>query len=429
MQKKLPISSIENYLHSLHDTAKVVILLLDRDANILYINKYITELSGYKRDFLIGKNWIQVFIPFSNDNLTIKNVFNDVIAEKDMCWSSENAITCKDGSSKILSWNHSLCLDKEGNFEAVMAIGVDITELRKSEQDLQNKIEILFQEKEKQRFLINNLTSIVIETDGNQLIDANDRLIEFFGYDSLEEFQFDVSGVCEKFLEHPNFFHLGLVGKNQNWVDVLFHLPQAKQVVIMSDKNNELHAFSVKLTHILHSPRYIVSFDDITDLMTQSKEFEYKATHDALTTVFNRAKFNEILKSLDTTSKNVLLMMDIDHFKSINDTYGHQVGDKVLKNLASMVKHMIRPIDIFARWGGEEFMLLLKDISKEDAYLKAEEIREYIANFQSQNLPKFTISIGMSTIKPKELSYQYLKRVDEALYDSKASGRNCTTIR
>lgn len=377
---------------------------------------------------MIGKNWIQVFISSANDNLTIKNVFDDVIAEKNMRWSSENTIICQDNTSKILSWNYSLCLDKNGNFEAVMAIGVDITPLKKSEQELQNKVEILFQEKEKQRFLLNNLTSIVIEMDGNELIDANDRLSEFFGYESFEDFKKEESCICHKFLEHPNYFHLGLVKKDENWVKVLYHLPQAKQVVIMSDKHNELHAFSVKLSHIFQSS-YIISFDDITDLIAQSKEFEYKATHDELTTIFNRAKFSEILKTLDTKSKNVLLMLDIDRFKSINDTYGHQIGDEVLKNLALIIKHIIRPTDVFARWGGEEFMLLLKDISKEDAYLKAEEIRKYIANFQSANLPKFTISIGMSVIRNKEISYQYIKRVDEALYDSKAAGRNCTTLR
>lgn len=427
MLDRLPFKNVQEYIEILHNSAKVVILFLDQKANILYVNRYIENLTGYKRDDIIEKNWIKIFIP-SLYNGKIENLFQDIIKNKNMHWGNENEILCKDGTTKILSWNNSLLLDENGNFEAVLSIGHDITALKATKLELENKITTLEQEKKKQKFLINALNNIIIETTGYEIIEANDKLLDFFGVSSLEEFQEEIRCVCYRFVEHPDYFHLGLVESGALWMEEINNLPKEKQVVIMADKYNELHAFAVKLTKISESNRFIISFEDITAMIEKSKEFEYKAYHDTLTKIYNRAKFNETLNITNQEGQNALLMLDIDKFKNINDTYGHDVGDKVLQKLSETIKYLIRPSDVFARWGGEEFALLLKDTNEKDAFEKAESLRQSIENINISGSPKFTVSFGGTMIKPLEPQSLFLIRTDEALYKSKMNGRNQTTF-
>ena len=120
-----------------------------------------------------------------------------------------------------------------------------------------------------------------------------------------------------------------------------------------------------------------------------------------------------------------LLMLDIDYFKNVNDTYGHDVGDYVLKELCSTIKNMIRKTDIFGRWGGEEFLLILPNTNKDEAISIATKIRNIIENHKFDYIPQVTISIGVSVYNEKSRKEIFLKKVDDALYKAKSSGRNC----
>jgi diguanylate cyclase (GGDEF)-like protein len=126
-----------------------------------------------------------------------------------------------------------------------------------------------------------------------------------------------------------------------------------------------------------------------------------------------------------------LLMLDIDHFKKFNDTWGHQAGDHVLKEVARVVRDQCRKTDIVARYGGEELSVILPGTDAKGALLLAERIREEVATMRSQfegHELSVTLSIGISSlnqnIQDKE---QLIKLADEALYRSKESGRNCVT--
>lgn len=118
------------------------------------------------------------------------------------------------------------------------------------------------------------------------------------------------------------------------------------------------------------------------------------------------------------------LFFDIDHFKNINDTYGHDIGDIVLKDLASLVLVHIRETDFFARWGGEEFIILLPETTSENALVLSEHIRNEIASHTFEKVDKITISIGITSLKGNERQNTFLKRLDKALYTSKSEGRN-----
>jgi diguanylate cyclase (GGDEF)-like protein len=127
-----------------------------------------------------------------------------------------------------------------------------------------------------------------------------------------------------------------------------------------------------------------------------------------------------------------LIMMDIDNFKSFNDTYGHQLGDKVLKDVASVAKKTSRTEDIAARYGGEEFIIILPETDSRQAMIIAERIRASVAEIEipheNQKL-HVTISLGVSTFPDhSEEKEELIHAVDAALYTSKHRGKNCVTL-
>ena len=151
---------------------------------------------------------------------------------------------------------------------------------------------------------------------------------------------------------------------------------------------------------------------------------------DYLTKIYNRKKFYEIAKKEELYSKRYkyessVMLIDIDHFKNINDTYGHEWGDQVLKKLASEILKNIRNVDVFARWGGEEFVLLLPHTKRSDAIIVAEKLRLLICNSKSKELKGVTISIGVSAIDSENFDIDTaIKLADEAMYCAKRNGRN-----
>ncbi len=165
------------------------------------------------------------------------------------------------------------------------------------------------------------------------------------------------------------------------------------------------------------------------EFIKQQNQLHLMAFNDSLTGIYNRQRFNEELQREIKRFKRVkeplsLVMLDIDKFKDLNDTYGHQMGDKVLKEIASLVSKHIREVDIFARWGGEEFVILLPNTSKKNALLVAEHIRKRIENFSCDDNIKITASFGVTDVNDKDILETIEKRVDDALYLAKKNGRN-----
>ncbi len=166
-------------------------------------------------------------------------------------------------------------------------------------------------------------------------------------------------------------------------------------------------------------------------------EVQQLAITDPLTQIFNRRRFFELTELEFERSHRYnrplsVIMLDIDHFKKVNDRFGHLVGDQVLQRLAEICSENLRQIDILARYGGEEFVILLPETNAAAAYASAERLRHEVAKepFSTmRGLISITISLGVvemdSTCKNTE---ELLDRSDQALYHSKGTGRNRTTI-
>jgi two-component system cell cycle response regulator len=163
------------------------------------------------------------------------------------------------------------------------------------------------------------------------------------------------------------------------------------------------------------------------------------ALTDSLTGLYNRRYFEVHLqkllqKNMQSKKAMAVLMMDIDHFKSINDTHGHAVGDEILKVFAKRVQDSLRSFDLVARLGGEEFVVILPDISPDMAYFIAERLRKMIADDPFVCAAKggkvsITTSVGGTIIEDSNVDMLgVLKRADEALYEAKESGRNAAVF-
>lgn len=155
---------------------------------------------------------------------------------------------------------------------------------------------------------------------------------------------------------------------------------------------------------------------------------------DPLTKVDNRSRLEDNLKKHINDLKRYksdsfsVIFFDIDNFKSINDTHGHLVGDEVLKQMAHFVQDKLRKADIFARWGGEEFVIILLHTNLENATLTAEKIRESVCESTFANL-KITCSFGVSFFDiDNDTDKSVLRRADEAMYKAKNSGKNCVKV-
>jgi diguanylate cyclase (GGDEF)-like protein len=168
-------------------------------------------------------------------------------------------------------------------------------------------------------------------------------------------------------------------------------------------------------------------------LDAQGKALELKAKKDPLTGAFNRLGLEEafshgLYEWRNNKKPLSLVMMDIDHFKRINDKHGHDVGDVILSRLTELVHQHIRTQDLFARWGGEEFVLICRDTDLDNATAIAEKLRSLIANHHYPHGISVTASFGVSTLKTNQTLEQLFKSADSALYKAKQTGRNKVVV-
>lgn len=169
----------------------------------------------------------------------------------------------------------------------------------------------------------------------------------------------------------------------------------------------------------------------LTKMKNLQKELEFYLRRDELTGLYNRRGY-QAKTTLSSQLFTSVLMCDIDYFKNINDSYGHDVGDFTIKEISNCISNALRSEDIAVRWGGEEFLILLSDTVVEDAYLVSEKLRKSVESLtlKYNNEIKFqvTLSIGIKALDKNMTLEEAIKEADIAMYHSKKAGRNKTTI-
>ncbi|MBP9490208.1 MAG: ammonium transporter [Aliarcobacter sp.] len=207
------------------------------------------------------------------------------------------------------------------------------------------------------------------------------------------------------------------------WVDTIQSIIQIMKTgnvdkKIYEERDTEIGIVSKFFNYLLNMLK-----EKNAELRKSNQNLSVKAYHDHLTKILNR---NGLLKKLmEKNNDYILAIIDIDKFKSINDTYGHDVGDYVLKDLAALLSSKIRVTDLIARWGGEEFVLIIDTKNLEQAQNIADNLRKEVENLKFKTVNKITISIGVSEFKTKNDTFEdVFKKADQALYQAKINGRN-----
>jgi len=234
----------------------------------------------------------------------------------------------------------------------------------------------------------------------------------------------------------PLFFYIN--GLKQGSYSILIFLMLMSIILygIEPSTPHQTYSESFKLRFILSfivvgflSSTYEYSREtSIKHLQKLRKDLENMTLKDDLTGLYNRRAYNQNLKTIHEIGGSIL-MCDIDHFKIINDKYGHSVGDFVIQKVAACIQQNIRKEDIAIRWGGEEFFIFLSKLDENQAYLVGEKLREMIENLTIEykhHTLRITISIGISPLY-KELPIEdAIKKSDDAMYVAKDAGRNKT---
>ncbi len=223
-----------------------------------------------------------------------------------------------------------------------------------------------------------------------------------------------------------------------------------RQTLVISFQNSEskichVHTSFPATVHEEDEPFPLKEIQDISEVVNKLvsektvdikeayHQLEEAVVKDHLTSLYNRNKFDDVLlqeikRSNRYSSIFSLIICDLDHFKLVNDLYGHLVGDQVLKSIADIIACTVRETDTSYRWGGEEFTIILPETGIEKAFSIAERIREKIDRTESFRLQELTASFGLTEFIQGDTTEAIFNRADKALYQSKKEGRNRTTV-
>lgn len=294
------------------------------------------------------------------------------------------------------------------------------------EKKVHEKTAYLEEAKSQLENIFNITPNITLLTNGKTLIKANDRFYTFTEYPDLEAFLQDYDCICDMFEIENGYLRPKIEGLT--WVEYICQYKEKTHRAIIK-KNNIEYLFLVNAAQYTASDGnryYIVVFENITEL-------QEVAFTDQLTKLINRMRIDEMLDRCSNSYKRYstvfsILLIDIDHFKHVNDTYGHLVGDEILKSIARILDENTRNIDLVGRWGGEEFLVISKEINIHGAKKLAEKLRQSVETYQFETTKNQTISIGVAEVQENETIDELLTRADNALYEAKANGRNRVVI-
>ncbi|GAB4540222.1 MAG: hypothetical protein Fur0020_09260 [Thermodesulfovibrionia bacterium] len=254
---------------------------------------------------------------------------------------------------------------------------------------------------------IKNVNDSVFITDMNNIVTfVNEAFIRTYGYNEDEIIGRD-GNILGKIDMEGEFYHKRKDGSA---------FPVVLTMSVLKDETGK----DIAIVRIAHN---------ITERKKMEEELMRLATTDPLTGAYNRTKFNEIIGREIERAKRYgqrlsMIIFDIDHFKQVNDTYGHMIGDEVLKTMCDIIRNNIRKIEYLVRWGGEEFMVIASGADIKSAIALAERLKGIIEEYRFDKVGRLTISCGVTEFKDGDTEDSFIKRADDALYIAKNKGKN-----
>ncbi len=389
-------------------------IVSDLNGDIEMVNPATCKLLGYEESELVGEDLGMLY-----SRQEERTGFKATVASKGSVRGYHLNASRKDGSTIVVEANAHLLFDREGIPVGMEGTFRDITARMEAEKILRER------EKQYRAFFENNhAIMLLVDPKTDVIVDANPAAANFYGY-SVEEMRvMRMSQITAQ--SEEDIYKEMFKARDENRVYFIF------EHLLASGEIRDVEVYSgpimVQGTQLLYSVIH-----DVTERIRMEKDMKHMATTDALTGASNRHQFfqlssQELKRSQRYGHDLCVLMLDIDYFKSINDSYGHQTGDVVLRALTVLAKTTLRETDLFGRLGGEEFAAILPETDMEAGLLVAERLRVELAKLTVQakdNDVTFTVSIGVALASEKDVAIEdAINRADEALYKAKRTGRN-----
>ncbi len=278
---------------------------------------------------------------------------------------------------------------------------------------------------------LKKFSNALMQTGDAVCITDKEGIIEYVNpaFEALSKYSHDElvgksSSIMKSGLHDSVFYH-------RLWKTII-NGQQFHDEFVNKDKNGTLYNEEKTISAIKNDEGTVTNYLSTGRNITQRKVMEHAlrelATKDKLTNVFNRTQcelfYNRFVERKNTEQEFYLLLFDIDNFKKVNDTFGHQRGDEVLKEVASRVQEAIRDEDVLIRFGGEEFIVMTISENEQKVQSFAERIREVVASSQFLEVGQVTISIGLTRHDEGTTKELLLERADKAMYQAKKEGKN-----
>ncbi len=415
------IEHLSSRLSAIIDSLGDGIFILDKDERTTYVNNKTVELSGYSVNELLHEKTHQLLQHGDADGKYIEAdncPIHNVNKTQQKYHEDNNTFVTKSG--KLINIEYTTTPFSVNNkYEGSITLFRDITQRKLVEKEL-----------EKLSKVIEQIDDIVTITDPRGYITyVNKAFCKFTGYSTEEAL-----GSTPRLYKSDKHTTAEIKAL---W-DIILDGRVYRGIIINKKKNGELYYEEKTITPLMDERGDITSFvstgKDITERVEMEIKLEELASTDYLTGLKNRFKFEELfneelIRSNRYKTSLSLIMFDIDYFKKINDTFGHDIGDSALKEISRLVESHIRQSDVLARWGGEEFMVLTPEVDLDSVFALAEKLREAISDFKFSEIGHMTCSFGVSQLHENENFTSLCQRVDTALYQAKESGRNRTSKR
>jgi len=249
--------------------------------------------------------------------------------------------------------------------------------------------------------ILDRQNALLFVTNNNEITYTNEQFMDYFGIKRLSD------------MPRQKLMLYKFVDTSLRGYDELYERVNNKEEYVTINKDTFiLKATKIEATHNLFT---------LTKVTNLSNEIQ----KDTLTGAYKKHFFNRRLgKIIHNHEEAVIVVIDIDDFKHVNDTFGHQSGDTVLKEFTTLIEDNIRTEDLFARWGGEEFLLLLQNTTLENAMKKIERLRKVLEAFNFSYIGQLTASFGVAWKEESDDLHSLLQRADKALYEAKKLGKN-----
>lgn len=401
------------------NSVRDAIIILDNQGNIVFWNIAAEKLFGYSKKEVLGKELHRFMLPdeylykdctkaFEHFQLTgMGNKIGKIMELK---------AKHKDGHAFDIEI--SLSAIKISGYWNSVAIIRDISIRKKVQDDL---------EKSRERYLdlAENAPIGIISCDYNgSIIYVNQKVLEILGSTSIWETKKINLLSFPLLIEHGFSRKLKECMKNNepDMFEINYKSKWGKKVWLRIHINPQINRNTVIGAQII--------IDDIAEVKQLEEKLFLLSITDPLTEVYNRRYFiqrleDEIGRAARIGSRFSVIMIDIDYFKSINDRFGHNSGDLVLKNIMKEIVNEIRKIDILARWGGEEFIILLPETKQNEAAILAERLRQCLSGIDIPNIGSVTASFGVADYFPGDTVNKIVHKADTMMYKAKSAGRNC----